>query len=164
MYKRQGYRIFRATSKNGNYSVVKTTTKSSTTSWNNTGLKAGKNYYYKVRPYRKVGSKRYYGTLSGVKERKARPKKPTFSLSKSGRKVTVNLKKNSKLNGYVIYRQKENGKWKKVKTATVTGRRGAKYTCILSRGKTYSFKVKAYKIVNGKRIYSLTSSVKKKKI
>lgn len=159
-----GYRIFRATSKNGSYKNIKTTTKSSTTSWNSSGLTAGKTYYYKIRPYRTVSGKRVYGTLSQSKYRKARPKKPTFRIKKSGRRVTLTLQKNSKLNGYVIYRQRGNGKWKKVKTVTVNGRRGAKYTCKLSRGKTYSFKVKSYKKVGGKRIYSLESSVKKKKI
>lgn len=159
-----GYRIFRSTSKNGTYSKVKTTTKSSTTSWENTNLKAGKAYYYKIRPYRTVSGKRVYGTLSGSKKHTAKPKKPTFTLKKKGRRVTLTLKKNSKLNGYVIYRQKGKGKWKKVRTATVNGRRGATYSCTLARGNTYSFKVRSYKKVSGKRIYSLYSSVKKKKI
>lgn len=159
-----GYRIYRATSKNGKYSKVKTITSSSTTSWNNTGLKAGKAYYYKIRAYRTVSGKRHYGTVSGSNKHIAKPKKPTFTLKKKGRRVTVTLKKNSKLTGYVIYRQRGNGKWKKVKTVTVNGRRGATYARNLSRGKTYSFKVRAYKKVSGKRIYSLYSSVKKKKI
>lgn len=159
-----GYRIYRATSRNGKYSKVKTITSSSTTSWNNTGLKAGKAYYYKIRAYRTVSGKRHYGTVSGSNKHIAKPKKPTFTLKKKGRRVTVTLKKNSKLTGYVIYRQTGNGKWKKVKTVTVNGRRGATYARNLSRGKTYSFKVRAYKKVSGKRVYSLYSSVKKKKI
>ena len=159
-----GYRIYRSTSRNGKYSKVKTITSSSTTSWKNTGLKAGKAYYYKIRAYRTISGKRHYGTVSGSNEHIARPKKPTFTLKKKGRRVTVTLKKNSKLTGYVIYRQTGNGKWKKVKTVTVNGRRGATYACNLSRGKTYSFKVRAYKKVSGKRVYSLYSSVKKKKI
>ena len=159
-----GYRIYRSTSKNGKYSKVKTITSSSTTSWKNAGLKAGKAYYYKIRAYRTVSGKRHYGTVSGSNEHVARPKKPTFTLKKKGRRVTVTLKKNSKLTGYVIYRQRGNGKWKKVRTVTVNGRRGATYARNLSRGKTYSFKVRAYKKVSGKRVYSLYSSVKTKKI
>ncbi len=159
-----GYRIYRSTSRNGKYSKVKTITSSSTTSWKNTGLKAGKAYYYKIRAYRTISGKRHYGTVSGSNEHIARPKNPTFTLKKKGRRVTVTLKKNSKLTGYVIYRQRGNGKWKKVKTVTVNGRRGATYARNLSRGKTYSFKVRAYKKVSGKRVYSLYSSVKKKKI
>lgn len=159
-----GYRIYRSTSRNGKYSKVKTITSSSTTSWKNTGLKAGKAYYYKIRAYRTISGKRHYGTVSGSNEHIARPKKPTFTLKKKGRRVTVTLKKNSKLTGYVIYRQRGNGKWKKVKTVTVNGRRGATYARNLSRGKTYSFKVRAYKKVSGKRVYSMYSSVKTKKI
>lgn len=159
-----GYRIYRATSKNGKYSNVKTITSSSTTSWKNTNLKSGKAYYYKIRAYRTVSGKRHYGTVSGSNKHIAKPKKPTFTIRKNGRKITLTLKKNAKLTGYAIYRQKGNGKWKKVKTVKVNGRRGATYSCKLSRGKIYSFKVKAYKKVSGKRIYSLYSSVKKKKI
>lgn len=159
-----GYRIYRGNSRNGKYSKVKTITNSKTTSWQNTGLKAGKAYYYKVRAYRTVSSKRYYGTVSASNKHIAKPKKPTFSIKKKGRQVTLTLKKNSKLTGYVIYRKNGNGKWKKVKTVTVNGRRGATYARNLSRGKTYSFKVRAYKRVSEKRVYSLYSSIKKRKI
>lgn len=41
----QEYEIYRATSKDGEYAKVKTTTK---TSWTDTSAKAGKTYYYKV--------------------------------------------------------------------------------------------------------------------
>ncbi|MCB6992373.1 S8 family serine peptidase [bacterium 210820-DFI.6.37] len=159
-----GYRIYRATSKNGTYSIVKTTTKASTTSWKDTGLKAGKVYYYKIRAYRKVSGKRTFGNTSVIKQRKAKPAKPTFRIKKKGRRVTLTLKKNSRLNGYVIYRKKGNGAWKMLKTVTVNAKKGGTYTCKLAKGKTYSFKIKAYKKVKGKRIYSVESAVKKKKV
>lgn len=43
-----GYKIYRATSKNGKYTAVKTISKGSTTSYKNTGLKSKKTYYYKI--------------------------------------------------------------------------------------------------------------------
>lgn len=160
-----GYRIYRSTSKTGTYSKIKTTTKSTTTSWLDTGLKPGKGYYYKIRPYRKVNGTRRYGTLSAPDKHYAKPAKPTFTLKKSGRRVTLTLKKNSKLTGYTIYRKTgANGKWKRVKTVRVNKRKGATYSRALTRGKTYYFKVKAFKKSSGKRVYSVYSSTKKRKI
>ena len=43
-----GYKIYRATSKNGTYSCIKTITSSNTTSYTNSGLKANTYYYYKI--------------------------------------------------------------------------------------------------------------------
>lgn len=44
-----GYKIYRSTSANGYYSLVKTITSGSATSWTNTGLKQGQAKYYKIR-------------------------------------------------------------------------------------------------------------------
>ena len=46
-----GYKIYRATSKNGKYKVVKKLTKNSTLSWTDKTVKTGKKYYYKIRAY-----------------------------------------------------------------------------------------------------------------
>ena len=63
-----GYEIYRATSKNGTYSLRKTVESGSTLSYTNTKLTAGKTYYYKVRAY-KIDStgKKVYGTSSTIK-------------------------------------------------------------------------------------------------
>lgn len=59
------YKIYRSTSFNGSYKLIKTITNSSTTSYKNTGLKAGKKYYYKVRTYVVPSNKKsYYGNYS----------------------------------------------------------------------------------------------------
>lgn len=62
-----GYEVYRATSKSGSYSKVKTVTSGSTVSYTNTGLSKGKTYYYKVRAYRTVSGKKVYGNYSAVK-------------------------------------------------------------------------------------------------
>ena len=59
----KGYQIYRATSKSGSYSKVKTT---STENFTNTGLAANKTYYYKVRSYRKVGKATKYSNYSSI--------------------------------------------------------------------------------------------------
>ena len=59
-----GYQIRRATSKNGTYKSIKTTTK---LTYTNKKLKARKTYYYKVRSYKTVSGKKVYGAYSDVK-------------------------------------------------------------------------------------------------
>ena len=62
-----GYQVYRASSKNGKYSLVTTIKKGSTVSCTNKKLTTGKTYYYKVRAYRTVGGKKVYGAYSSVK-------------------------------------------------------------------------------------------------
>lgn len=61
-----GYKIYRASSKNGSYQCIKTV-KNNVTSYKNTSLKTGKTYYYKVRAYRTVEKNNVYGAYSTVK-------------------------------------------------------------------------------------------------
>jgi hypothetical protein len=61
-----GYQIYRSTSKNGTYKKIKTVS-NKTASMTNTGLKKGKNYWYKVRAYKKIGKKTYYSSFSSKK-------------------------------------------------------------------------------------------------
>lgn len=67
-----GYKIYRSTKKSSGYKCVKTVTKSSTTSYMNKSLKKGTKYYYKVRAYRKSGSKYAYSSYSSVRYIKAK--------------------------------------------------------------------------------------------
>ncbi len=60
----KGYQVYRATSFNGKYKLVKTLSKKTFT---NKKLKKGKTYYYKVRAYKKVNGKKAYGAFSAVK-------------------------------------------------------------------------------------------------
>lgn len=62
----KGYVIYRATSKNGKYSKVKTITTNKTT-WTDTGVKAGKTYYYKMKSYRKTDDSKIYSIYSAKK-------------------------------------------------------------------------------------------------
>ena len=64
-----GYKVYRATSKNGKYRVVLTTKNKSYTS---SKLTKGKTYYFKVRGYRTVGGKTYYTPYSRIKAVKVR--------------------------------------------------------------------------------------------
>ena len=58
-----GYVIYRATSSQGTYSLLKTTT---SLYYKNTGLVTGRTYYYKIKAYRTVGTKKVYSNWSAL--------------------------------------------------------------------------------------------------
>ena len=76
-------------------------------------------------------------------------------------KATVSWKKVSKANGYEIYRaNKKAGKYKKIKT--VKNAKVVKLTDKkLKKGKRYFYKVRTYKVVDGKKVYGKWSNVAK---
>ena len=63
-----GYQVYRATSRSGKYKKVYTAKKSSVVKYVNTKLKSRKSYYYKVRAYKVVDGKTYYGSYSTIKK------------------------------------------------------------------------------------------------
>ena len=58
-----GYEIFRATSENGSYVKVGTT---SNLNYTSTKVVSGQTYYYKVKAYKLIGTKKTYGSYSDV--------------------------------------------------------------------------------------------------
>ena len=69
-----GYKIYRATSKDGKYKLVKTVQAKNALSYVDTKLKSGQTYYYKIRAYKKFGGLTNFGAYSDTKSKKV--KKP----------------------------------------------------------------------------------------
>lgn len=67
-----GYVIYSASKKNGKYKKVAAIKKGSTLKWTSKKLRKGKTYYFKVKPYTKIGRKIYYGKWSNKKKVKVR--------------------------------------------------------------------------------------------
>ena len=90
----------------------------------------------------------------------------SVKVSKAGtKKVSITWKKVSNAAGYEVYRaQSKNGKYKKV--TTIKKASTVKYTDKkdLKKGKTYYYKVRAYKKVNGKKCYTAFTSAKSVKV
>ena len=59
-----GYKAFKCSASGGAYTAAGAT---SALSLNVTGLQAGKTYFFKVMPYRRIYTTNYYGPLSGWK-------------------------------------------------------------------------------------------------
>ncbi len=153
-----GYEIYRATSSSGTYSKVAATTGSSTVAYINTGLTTGKIYYYKVRAYRLMGSAKVYSGYSAVVSARPVPMAPTGIKAARALATSVKVSWNTVAGatGYEVYRATASGgTYSLVKTTawlnwTNTG---------LTTGRTYYYKVRAYRTVNGSKVYGWYSAV-----
>ena len=151
------YQIYKATSKNGTYKKISTTKKLSSLY---TGLTTGKRYYYKVRAYRTVNGKKVYSGFTNIASAAPVPKTVVYTLKAGKRRITVNWKGSAGASGYKIYRAtSKNGKYRLIKDTKASQR---SYTSTkLKSGKSYYYKMRAYRIVSGKKVYSTYSVVKK---
>ena len=107
-----------------------------------------------------TGKGKYTGTTK--KTFVIRPQKVTVSkfTSTAKKKAKVTWKKVSGASGYqVVYSTSK--KFSSKKTITLSSSYSARTLTGLKSGKTYYVKVRAYKVINGKRYYSDYSTVKK---
>jgi len=145
------YQVYRAPSKYGKYKLIKTTT---SRSYINKSLTTGKTYYYKVRAIN--GSKK--GSFSYKKYATPTLKK-TYGIkvtANSYNSTTVSWNKVNGAKGYVLYKAtSKTGTYKKVKSTTATSYK----VTGLTTGKTYYYKVRAYRYVNNKCKYGKYSDV-----
>lgn len=158
-----GYRVYQYSPSKGKY-VLKASVKGVTT-YRVTGLKSGTEYQFKIKPYFKTSDGTViWGSASSAFTTATEPAKPKVSLSSTSKgKVTVSWNNVNGETGYQIYysTNKSSGY---TKLASV-GTDKIKHTASkLSSGKTYYFKVRAYKKVNGKTIFGTFSSVKSIKV
>ena len=159
-----GYEVLRATSKTGTYKSVKTITSGSTVSYTDKSLATGTTYYYKVRAYRTVDKKKVYSSYSSIVSAKPVLKTPSVKLTSGSKKATIKWEKISGASGYEVYRAtSKSGKYSKIKT--ITKNSTVSYVnSSLTKNKTYYYKVRAYRTVNGKKIYSSYSVAKSVKV
>ncbi len=161
-----GYEIYRSTSKNGSYKKIKTITPNSVTSYTDKNLATGKNYYYKIKAYKKVSGTNQYSNYSKVVSAKpVLAKASIVSVKKIGsKKLIVKWKKVKGADGYEIYcSTSKKGKYRKVKTIA-NGKTLSYKDMKLTKGKTYYYKIKSYRKVNKKKVYSSFSDVKSCKV
>lgn len=152
------YQVYRSTSKNSGYSRIATV---SGKSLKDAKLKTGKTYYYKVRAYAVIDGSDVYSGYSSVKSVKTSLGKVSSIKLETGKaKVTVKWSKVKGASGYKIYRStKKSSGFKCVKT--VKSGSTVKYVnSNLKKGRTYYYKVRAYRTVDGKKVYGAYSSAK----
>ena len=159
-----GYAVYRSTSKDGKYTLRKTITSKNTIEFTDTGLDTNTTYYYKVRAYRMIADKKKYGGYSEIVCAKPVLSKTTITVSSTSKKATIKWNKVLGASGYKVYSAtSSNGTYSLKKTITSINTLSYTNTNLVS-GKTYYYKVRAYRNVNGKVVYGPYSAVKSKKI
>lgn len=154
-----GYQIYRATSEGGTYEKVETILGEATVTATLAANKGSKAYYYKVRAYKAIEGTDLCAEFSEIKSCAPKNTSKVTAKAKKGKKVKVTWKKVSAANGYEIYRAtKKNGKYKKVKT--ITKKKTVSFTDkSLKKGKRYYYKVRAYRLIRGKKVYGPYSEI-----
>ena len=155
-----GYYVYFKKATSSSYTYLGKTTK---TSYSKANLTDGTKYYFKIVPYYVVNSKAYkddsYKTASIYTLKKVST--PTVSKYNSS-KVKVSWTNINGESGYEIsISTSKTGTNIVSRYSTTTGKTK---TLSVKKGKTYYYKVRAYKVVNNKRIYAPWSSVKSYKL
>lgn len=125
-------------------------------------LKANKSYKFRV----KAQAGKYYGSYSKTYTAKTVPLKPTLTVKAGKKQLTASWKTVANITGYEV-QYSTSKKFTKKTTKKVTIKKAkTKKTTIkkLKKGKKYYVKVRAYKTVGKKKIYSSWSTVKTVKV
>lgn len=140
-----GYKIYRKSGK-GKYRCIQTLTGKSSTSFKDTSVKPGLAYTYRIRGYVTVNGKRYDGPYTPVKTAELKMAAPQIKKAAASgkKKVKLTWKRDSKADGYYIYRAaSKKGRYKKVKT--VTKNKTVKwFDTNVNANKTYYYKMRSY--------------------
>ncbi|MCI9640448.1 fibronectin type III domain-containing protein [Ihubacter sp. mB4P-1] len=152
-----GYEVYRSTTgKSGSFTLKKTTT---STSYTNTGITCGKTYYYKVRAVNKAGK----GSFSAVKNNRVQPSKASITKVRciDEWEVRVYWDKVAGASGYQVYRSKKGAdNWKLYKTVSSKYTYATNYLEGDTKYSKWEWKVRAYRTVNGKKVYGYFSTPK----
>ncbi len=148
-----GYEVYRASSSTGTYTMLTSTT---ATSYTNTGLVTGSAYYYKVRAYRTINGAKVYGAFSVVDG--ARPTLGVPASVRAYRASATSIKVTwggvTGASGYELWRSTSStGTYVLVKATTDTYFTNTG----LATGQWYYYKVRAYRTITGRKVYSAFS-------
>ena len=144
------YEIFRR--ENGGKEKKITTVSSGTGTWQDTSVKTGSTYTYRIRAvYVSSGKTTVYGAASAAISAKAELAKAVAAVTAaSGPRNTVSWKKISGASGYYIYRRVQGKGWTRIAAVKSTVFR---YQDSSVQGITsYAYAVRAYRNVNGKKV------------
>ena len=158
----KGYRVYKYNTKTKKYDKLKDVTG---TSLKISKLKAGTVYKYRVQAYAKKSGTTLWGAKSSVFTTATKPATPKITklTSKYSGSAYIKWSNVSGENGYeVYYSTSKNKGYTYAGYTSANNVSGTKY--YLTSRKTYYFKVRSYKIVSGKYIYSAWSTPKGVKV
>ena len=148
----KSYEVWRSISDNEHYELLRTTTGTAIQDCN---LLDGQTYYYKIRAYDDEGETTVYGDFSDE-----------LSICMIGTPVIATLTQNTSnsvfitwdkvkdATGYELYRSTDGTNYTSVKTVSAA----TTYNYSLTKGTTYYYKLKAYRVVSGTKVYGCYSN------
>ena len=146
------YWIYRSTD-GKNFKYYDTTTK---TSYTNNATTIGKLYYYKVKAVKVVDGTNKASGYSNTKSIRCKPAAPSLSIARTNGKPQIYWNCIDSATKYWIYRSTDGVNYSYYDSTKKTSYTNKSTT----KGKTYYYKVKAVKVVNGSNIASAYSGVK----
>ena len=162
-----GYELWRSTTPNdpNSWTRAKSILSGTTDRYTNQGLTVGVTYYYKVRAFALDGQERVYSDFSAVDHM---PAAVVFDgpYSNATFRIRLRWQEVGGCHGYQIWRQEPDGSWKIVKTLgdkgnTLTNDQGsttAYSNTGLESGKTYTYKLRAFRITDdGRKVFGAYS-------
>lgn len=155
------YQVFRSTSEAGEYTLIGEVKDPAVNTYKDTNCQIGIKYFYHVVACQQIDETIIYGVPSNVVSGSTTPNKVKLSGSSNEEKTNVSLswKAVPGVDGYEVYSGS-----KLVKTITDGTTSWSESN--LKAESTYSYKVRAYKTVNGTKVYGDYSGVytKEKKV
>lgn len=122
-------------------------------------LSSAKSYVYKIRAYKTVDGKKYYGDYSAEVSTIIKPDTVKINaVTKSGNKLTVDWTKIN-CSGYEIYYSTDKKLKKNVKKLTASSSKTSYTVKGIDKSKRYYVRIRAYMNYNGKKYYGAKSSV-----
>ena len=133
------------------------------TNYTFTSLASGTTYKVIVKAYKTVNGKNFWSAYKSLST-STRPGTPTLSAAAGTKKASLKWNKQTGATGYVVYMAtSKTGKYSKI--ATLKGNSAVSFTKTgLTKGRTYYFKVAAYKTVGSSTLYGSFSAVKAVKV
>ena len=155
-----GYIVYRASSENGTYRKSYTTDNPKKNWYINTNRKSGQVWWYKVRAYKLADGKKVFSKYSKPVSAYARPGKVNVTeIASTGfiyRYLDLEWQKVSGASGYQVYRKE---RYEEKYTFIGNFKELAASIEVPDTTKEYDLKVRAYRMVDGKKVYGKFSKV-----
>lgn len=160
-----GYEVFKYDASSKKYVLYKNITNPNTNTCKVTGLASNSKYNFKVRAYQIDDSEKTYAPFGAVVSQYTSITKPNLNSAKSTskKKIKASWAKVSGASGYQVMWSTYKNFSKNYKTKSVKAKYSSKTVTTAQSKKTYYVRVRAYKTVNGKKVYSPWSNTKKVK-
>lgn len=160
-----GYEVFKYDASSKKYVLYKNITNPNTNTCKVTGLASNKKYYFKVRAYQIDDSEKTYAPFGAVVSQYTSIAKPKLNSAKSTskKKIKASWAKVSGASGYQVMWSTYKNFSKNYKTKSVKAKYRSKTVTTAQSKKIYYVRVRAYKTINGKKVYSQWSNTKKVK-